>query len=148
MSFMAATAGLVAFTALDVFRLHLLGRPLFAASLGGMLLFIGGNWIITSVLRTNAFAWIVVRHQAERGHTVVNTGVYRVVRHPMYAGLIPTQVGMCLWLQSYAAALLAVVPIGILVARIVLEERLLGGELEGYDAYMAKVRYRLIPGVW
>jgi protein-S-isoprenylcysteine O-methyltransferase Ste14 len=100
------------------------------------------------LLISNAFASTVVRYQAERGHTVVNTGIYRVVRHPMYAGLIPTLVGMCLWLQSYAAALLVVVPIGILVARIVLEERLLGKELGGYDTYVANVRYRLIPGVW
>lgn len=147
-SFMAATGALVAFIALDVFRLHLLARPHFTVSLDGMLLFIGGNWIITTVLRTNAFATTVVRHQSERQHVVVTSGIYGIVRHPFYAGLIPTELGMCLWLQSYAAALLAIVPLGIIVVRIVLEERFLKRQLPGYAAYATRVRYRLIPGVW
>jgi protein-S-isoprenylcysteine O-methyltransferase Ste14 len=79
---------------------------------------------------------------------VVDSGVYGVVRHPLYAGTLPLMVGMPLWLESYAAALLAVVPIGTLVVRILIEERFLRRELKGYDAYMKKVRYRLIPYVW
>jgi protein-S-isoprenylcysteine O-methyltransferase Ste14 len=55
---------------------------------------------------------------------------------------------MPLWLESYAAAELAIVPIGTLVVRIGIEEGLLRRELKGYDAYTEKVRYRLIPLVW
>jgi protein-S-isoprenylcysteine O-methyltransferase Ste14 len=148
LSFMAAFAALIAFCPLDVFHLRLLPRPPAAVSVCGIVLFAAGWWIIAEVLRTNAFAVRVVRHQPERGHTLVDTGVYGVVRHPMYAGIIPVLIGMCLWLESYAGALLALVPIGILAARIVLEERFLRRTLPGYDAYTARVRWRLVPRLW
>jgi len=148
LSFMASFAALVAFCPLDVFRLRLLPRPPAAVSLAGLVLFAAGWWIIARVLRTNAFAVRVVRHQPERRQTLVDTGVYAVVRHPMYAGIIPVLVGMCLWLQSTAGALLALVPIAILAARIVLEERFLRRALPGYDAYTARVRWRLVPRLW
>jgi protein-S-isoprenylcysteine O-methyltransferase Ste14 len=147
-SFMATYAGLVAFASLDRFRFHLMERPPVVLSFTGLCLCVIGWWVIALVLKTNAFAATVVRHQEERHHAVVDTGVYRVVRHPMYAGLIPVLTGMSLWLESYASALLACVPIGILVLRIGLEERFLRRELRGYDAYAAKVRWRLIPGLW
>ena len=57
--------------------------------------------------------------------------------------------GLPLWLESYAAALLAIVPVAtILVLRILFEERFLRRELKGYNAYTERVRYRLIPFVW
>lgn len=146
--FMAAFAGLVAFNSLDLFRLRLMAEPSSIVSAGGLLMFVAGWWVVTVALRTNAFAATVVRHQNERRHTVIDTGVYSVVRHPMYAGLIPVMVGMCLWLGSYAAALMVTVPIGILILRLTIEERVLGQKLEGYGAYAAKVRSRLIPGIW
>jgi protein-S-isoprenylcysteine O-methyltransferase Ste14 len=71
-----------------------------------------------------------------------------VVRHPMYAGAVPLLVGMPLWLESYAAALLASVPIGTLVLRILVEKQFLRRALAGYDTYMERVRYRLIPLFW
>ena len=148
LSFMASFAALVAFCPLDVFHLRLLPRPPAAVSFAGIVLFAAGWWIIALVLRTNAFAVRVVRHQQERRHTLVDTGVYAVVRHPMYAGIIPVLVGMCLWLGSYAGALLAVVPVAILAVRIVLEERFLRQALPGYDAYTARVRWRLVPHLW
>ena len=148
LSFMATFAGLVAFCALDVWRLHLAGKPPVLVSAAGLLLFAAGWGIATHALRDNAFAAAVVRHQAEREHVVIDRGVYGVVRHPMYAALAPMVVGMGLWLESWAGTLLAVVPIAILVARIHLEEAFLRRELEGYDAYARRVRWRLIPGVW
>jgi protein-S-isoprenylcysteine O-methyltransferase Ste14 len=66
----------------------------------------------------------------------------------MYSGFVPMVVGPALWLQSYAAALLAILPIGVLAVRSLFEERFLKRELKGYDAYIQKVRYRLIPFVW
>jgi protein-S-isoprenylcysteine O-methyltransferase Ste14 len=148
LSFMASFAALIAFCSVDVFHLRLLPRPPAAISAAGIVLFAAGWWILALVLRTNPFAAREVRHQQERRHTLVDTGVYAVVRHPMYAGIIPVLVGMCLWLQSDAGALLAAVPIAILAARIVLEERFLRRTLDGYDAYTTRVRWRLVPGIW
>ena len=107
-----------------------------------VLLFAGGR-LVGLAMRENRFAAVVVRHQQERQHVVIDTGVYRVVRHPMYASLIPSLVGVALWLESYAGALVAVVPAGLLVVRILFEERFLKRELPGYDAYTQRVRYRL-----
>jgi protein-S-isoprenylcysteine O-methyltransferase Ste14 len=66
----------------------------------------------------------------------------------MYAGIFLFGVGMALWLESYAGAILALVPICLLAVRIVFEERFLRKELPGYDSYSERVRYRLIPFVW
>jgi len=63
---------------------------------------------------------------------VIESGVYGVVRHPMYAGAVLLMVGMPLWLESYAAALLASIPIGTLVVRILVEELFLRRALAGY----------------
>ena len=86
--------------------------------------------------------------QEERHQKVIDTGVYGVVKHPMYTGVIPLPVGTALWLESYAAVLLTSIPIGLLVLRILVEEKFLQRELKGYDAYIEKVRYRLIPLLW
>ena len=139
---------LIVFIPLDVFRFRLLGRPGLPVATLGLLLFVAGWAIIALALRANAFAAPVVRHQEERGHVVVDRGPYRVVRHPMYAGAIPVAVGMALWLGSYAAAMLAVAPIAVLVLRVRAEERFLRRELPGYDAYTQQVRWRLIPFIW
>lgn len=144
----AAFVGLLVFIPLDVFRFHLLAKPgPFVSSLG-LVLFVAGWTIMTFALRENAFAAPVVKHQRERQHTVIDSGVYGIVRHPMYAGAVPLLIGMPLWLESYAAAILASVPIGMIALRILIEEQFLRGELRGYDAYTKRVRYRLIPLLW
>ena len=136
------------FIPLDVFRFHLMARPGTVVSSLGLVLFVVGWWIMTVALRENAFAAPVVKHQEERRQTVIDSGVYGVVRHPMYAGAVLLLIGMPLWLESYAAAMLASLPIGALAVRILVEERFLRRELAGYDAYTERVRYRLIPFVW
>ncbi|MEZ0370930.1 MAG: isoprenylcysteine carboxylmethyltransferase family protein [Candidatus Sericytochromatia bacterium] len=145
---MASYAALVAFCAWDVHHLPLLAPPVPIVSGLGLLLFAAGWLMIARVLKTNAFAATVIRHQQDRGHTVVDTGVYSVVRHPMYASLFPVMAGLSLWLGSSAGALLSLVPMAILAARIVLEERFLKQKLAGYAEYTQKVRWRLIPGIW
>jgi protein-S-isoprenylcysteine O-methyltransferase Ste14 len=89
-----------------------------------------------------------VEIQKERGHQVVTTGPYRYVRHPMYAGAIV----LFLCIPLALGSLWALSPGGFLVVLIVvrtyLEDRTLHRELEGYDAYAQRVRYRLIPGIW
>ena len=140
--------GQIVFIPLDVFRFHLVPKPSGLVSLFGLALYVAGWWIMTLAMKVNPFAVPVVRLQEERHQRVIDTGIYAVVRHPMYAGFVPMVVGPALWLQSYAAALLAIVPIAVLALRSVFEERFLKRELKGYDTYTEKVRYRLIPFVW
>jgi protein-S-isoprenylcysteine O-methyltransferase Ste14 len=145
---LASFFSFIVLISLDVFRFHLLGKPGGVVSSLGLVLFIVGWVIISLSFRENAFAAPVVKHQEERQQKVIDTGVYGVVRHPMYAGAVLLLVGMALWLESYAAALLASVPSAIIALRIFFEERFLRRELEGYDAYTKRVRYRLIPFIW
>lgn len=146
--FIAEFLGVIVFIPLDVFRFHLMGKPGPVASSLGLLLFVAGWWIISLAFKENTFAAPVVKHQEERQQTVIDAGVYSIVRHPMYAGAALVLIGMPLWLESYAAALLASVPIGTLAVRILVEEQFLRRELKGYDAYTERVRYRLIPFLW
>jgi protein-S-isoprenylcysteine O-methyltransferase Ste14 len=139
---------LLVFTPLDVFRFHLMRKPGTLVSSFGLILFVAGWWIMTLALTENAFAAPVVKHQQERGQRVIESGVYGVVRHPMYAGAVLLMVATPLWLESYPAAMLASVPVATLVLRILVEEQFLGRELAGYDAYMDRVRCRLIPFLW
>jgi protein-S-isoprenylcysteine O-methyltransferase Ste14 len=148
MALLVAFLALVAFIPVDVFRLHLLPHPAALISALGLALFITGWFIISLAMKANTFAAPVVRHQAERQQTVVDSGVYHIVRHPMYAGAVLLLVGMPLWLNSYAATLLAVVPIVVLAVRIVFEEQFLRRELAGYGSYTERVRYRLVPYLW
>ena len=145
---LAAFLGILIVSSLDVFRFHLLRKPgVFLSSLGLGLVILGW-WVTYLALRENAFAALVVKRQEERHQRVVDTGVYSVVRHPMYAGGSLLLFGIPLWLESYAGALVACLAVAALVARIFLEERFLRRELPGYAAYADRVRYRLIPFVW
>jgi protein-S-isoprenylcysteine O-methyltransferase Ste14 len=146
--FLATFFGLIVSIPLDVFRFHLMGKPGTLVSSLGLALLIAGWWIAYLGLRENAFAALAVKHQEERRQTVIDTGVYSIVRHPMYAGGALLMVGIPLWLESYPAALLASVPIATVALRILFEERFLRRELKGYDAYTQRVRYRLIPFLW
>jgi protein-S-isoprenylcysteine O-methyltransferase Ste14 len=146
--FMATFAGLIAFAGADVWRLHLLAPLPSWTRVVGLVAFVVGRWIVYRALRANAFAVTVVRVQDERRHRVVRDGPYRLVRHPMYAGMVPAMAGMGLWLHSTAATLAAAIPTAFLVARIVLEERLLSARLPDYAQYTSAVRWRLLRGVW
>ena len=146
--FMATFAALIAFAGADVWRLQLLPElPRWTRPIG-LAAFVVGRWIVYRALRANAFAVTVVRVQDERGHRVVRAGPYGIIRHPMYAGLVPDMVGMGLWLHSTATAVAAAVPTAFLVVRIVLEERVLRARFPEYEEYAAAVRWRLVPGVW
>ena len=140
--------GLPVIAGLDAARWHALPRPGPLLSGAGLVLFALGWSIKGLALRANAFATAVVRLQRERAHAVADSGVYAVVRHPFYAADPLILVGLGLWLESYVAALSAVVPVALVVIRLRLEERFLRRELPGYDEYMMRVPYRLIPGIW
>jgi protein-S-isoprenylcysteine O-methyltransferase Ste14 len=147
-SFMATYAALIAFSAADVWRLHLLPPLPTVIRVVGLAAFVVGTGIVHNALRANAFAVTVVRLQDERGQVVAREGPYGIVRHPMYAGIVPVMVGIAAWLGSAAGMIAAAVPTAILCARIVLEERMLRGRLAGYEDYAQQVRWRLLPGVW
>jgi protein-S-isoprenylcysteine O-methyltransferase Ste14 len=147
-AFVVSYGASIVFIPLDVFRYHFLPEPNVVVSSLGLALVLFGWWIIMLVFKENTFAVPVVRHQPEREHKVVDTGVYSIVRHPMYAGIFLFQVGMALWLESYAGALATLLPFSLLAIRSVFEERFLRRELQGYEAYMRRVRYRMMPFVW
>ena len=140
--------GLPAVAGLDAFRWHALPRPAAWLAGLGLVLFALGWGLKGLALRANAFATAVVRLQRERAHAVVDSGVYAVVRHPFYAADPLILLGLGLWLESYVAALAAVVPMALVVVRLRLEERFLRRELPGYQEYTTRVPHRLIPGVW
>jgi len=96
----------------------------------------------------NRFFSSVVRIQTERGHVVCDTGPYRFVRHPGYAGNILALFGIVLALSSVWTLIPAAVATIISVIRTGLEDRTLQEELPGYQDYAQRVRYRLMPGVY
>ena len=147
-SCMAAYALVVAIDGYDANHFPVLGTPNAGISIVGLALVVLGWTLVMLTLRTNAYASTVVRHQVERGHRVIESGVYSVVRHPMYAGLIVAMIGMGLWLGTYAGAIATALPTVILAARILVEENVLRMNLAEYDSYRNRVRYRLMPGVW
>ena len=79
---------------------------------------------------------------------MVSTGPYRYVRHPMYSGFILFAFGTALLLGSWWGLAGALLLIGIVARRAVLEERTLRDELDGYCVYLTRVRYRLLPYLW
>jgi protein-S-isoprenylcysteine O-methyltransferase Ste14 len=99
-------------------------------------------------MRTNSFAAPVVKIQKDRGQTVITTGPYAVVRHPMYFGALFYIAGTSLVLGSWWG--LATVPILALLfgIRIGIEEQTLRTGLGGYDDYARRVRWRLVPLIW
>jgi protein-S-isoprenylcysteine O-methyltransferase Ste14 len=121
--------------------------PLAVELVGGICLIASWLFLFRS-FTDNTFLSPLVRIQTEREHRVVSTGVYGVVRHPMYLGAILMFVGAPL-LVGAATALGLGVGIGLLVAlRIVDEEKLLMVDLPGYSEYRERVRYRLVPLLW
>lgn len=120
----------------------------------GWLRWIGALGIFLSVygcrfvFRANSFAAPVVKIQSERGHTVSDSGPYAYVRHPMYAAALPFLAGLPLLLGSWWGLPGALLLAAGLAWRAVQEERLLARQLEGYAAYAARVRYRLVPYLW
>jgi len=96
----------------------------------------------------NPFFSTVVRIQAERGHRLVDQGPYRFVRHPGYAGAMAAHLVLPIALDSLWGLVPAVLGSVLLAARSVREERTLERELAGYSAYILRVRWRLLPGIW
>jgi protein-S-isoprenylcysteine O-methyltransferase Ste14 len=121
--------------------------PLWLIVLGFILISLGYAFAAWA-LAENRFFSSVVRIQTDRGHVVCDTGPYRVVRHPGYAGNIPPLVGIVLALGSVWTLVPAAVALIIAVIRTSLEDQTLQEELPGYRDYARRVHYRLIPGIY
>lgn len=117
-----------------------------AVSIAADVVVLLGYGIFFLVLHENRYASRVV--EVEQEQSVISSGPYAVVRHPMYVGVILMYVFSPLVLGSYWAMLPALLIIPLLAARIRNEEDVLARDLPGYTAYMQQVKYRLIPGVW
>ena len=138
----------LAFIPIDVFLLRLLPLPPLEVSVLGAVVLLAGYGVIWTTLFKNAFAAPIVLDQSERGQVLIDTGLYGLVRHPFYLGLLLYSMGLALWLESYASVLALLLPLVSLVARIKVEERALGETLAGYADYTSRVRYRLVPFIW
>jgi protein-S-isoprenylcysteine O-methyltransferase Ste14 len=114
----------------------------------GFVLFVVSTLFILWVFRENSFAAPVVKLQAERAQHVISTGPYAHVRHPMYSGMVLFFAGVPLLLGSWWGLAMLPLFIALFAVRIRIEERTLREGLPGYADYVARVRYRLLPGVW
>jgi protein-S-isoprenylcysteine O-methyltransferase Ste14 len=114
----------------------------------GLVMLVASTGYIMWVMHENSFAAPVVKVQRERGHRVIDTGPYAQVRHPMYSGTVLFFVGTPLLLGSWWGVVLAPVFVVLFAIRAGIEERALLAGLPGYADYTARVRYRLVPGIW
>jgi len=104
--------------------------------------------LTTWAMVANAFFSKIVRIQDDRGHAVATGGPYRYVRHPSYAGEIAFSLAVPVMLNSLWAFVPSVLLALLFIVRTALEDKTLQEELEGYEAYAQRVRYRLLPGIW
>lgn len=143
-----ATVGMYATAGLDSGRFH--WSPEFHPDLctAGVILTAAGQLVFLVAQKQNRFFSSTVRIQADRGHAVCDTGLYRVVRHPGYMGIIIQTLGFPLLFGS----LWSIIPSGAFIilniARAYFEDKTLKKELEGYSGFAEKTRYRLFPFIW
>lgn len=116
--------------------------------LAGGVAYLLGFALFSWAMISNAYFIAVVRIQTERGQRVCTSGPYQFVRHPGYFGAILQAFAAPLLLGSVWALIPGALAVLLMVVRTGLEDRMLRAELEGYEAYAQKVRYRLIPGLW
>jgi protein-S-isoprenylcysteine O-methyltransferase Ste14 len=114
----------------------------------GLFLFVLGGGLFIRAMGENPFFEKTVRIQYERDHHVIETGPYRIVRHPGYVGMIAWVLSFPLLFRSPWALLPAALTAICFVVRTALEDRTLYRKLPGYVDYTTRVRSRLVPGVW
>jgi protein-S-isoprenylcysteine O-methyltransferase Ste14 len=128
-------------------RAHASNIPL-ALQAAGLAMYLLSTAFIMWVFRANSFAAPVVKVQDARHHHVISSGPYAFVRHPMYSGTILFFVGVPLLLGSWWGVAIAPVFFLLFAIRTGIEERALVEGLPDYADYAARVRYRLVPGLW
>lgn len=121
--------------------------PLEIQALGGLLLVISFFFLYRS-FTDNPYLSPAVRIQSERKQTVIMTGVYGFVRHPMYLGNILIFIGSPMLVGTYDGVLVGIAFSVLMVLHVPGEEKMLKEELDGYLEYMKKVKYRIFPFIW
>lgn len=116
--------------------------------ISAMLMHLPGFALLSWVMKENTYLSQVVKIDKARGHQVITTGPYAVVRHPMYTIAMVLLFAIPVALGSRYALILAALLALLLIVRTYFEDRILLSELEGYPEYAKQTRYRLIPGVW
>jgi protein-S-isoprenylcysteine O-methyltransferase Ste14 len=137
----------ITFIALDARRFDLSHSPIWAQVVGAALV-IGAFWGWVGVLRANRYAATTIKLQGGRGQTVISTGPYAIVRHPMYAYAVLLILGTPLLLGSMWGLLGVAFAMPLLAARAFGEEELLMNGLQGYRDYADRVQFRLVPWIW
>jgi protein-S-isoprenylcysteine O-methyltransferase Ste14 len=122
--------------------------PLALQLAGAVVAVLGQDVLLTWSMAVNAFFAQTVRIQEERGQTVATGGPYRYVRHPGYVASILFEIATPLMLGSVWAFIPAGLIVLLSIVRTALEDKTLLEELDGYKEYAARVRYRLLPGIW
>jgi protein-S-isoprenylcysteine O-methyltransferase Ste14 len=145
--FFPAMLGIIPVAALDDGQFHWFPLAWWVSGIG-YVLFLAGMGIILWAEAVNKFCEQTVRIQTERGHKVIDTGLYAIVRHPGYVGGLLLAMGMPLSLGSLWAMIPASLAFVLLILRTLLEDQTLQAELTGYKDYTKRVHYRLIPWVW
>ncbi len=133
--------------ALDAVRFGWSHVPVVVQVVGAIVL-LCSFYLFFAVFRENSYLSPVIRIQEDRGQTVISTGPYHFVRHPMYAAALLLFIGTPLLLGSWYGLIAALVLVIVMARRAVLEEQTLCAELQGYEVYMGQVKYRLVPYVW
>jgi len=133
--------------ALDAGRYRWTSLPLWL-QVAGLLLMIVGMQLVAWAMGQNPHFESTVRIQADQNHRVIESGPYRIVRHPGYVGAILLLIGMPLVLNSAWALLSAILSSISLVVRTRAEDHFLQKNLKGYREFTQRTRYRLVPGVW
>lgn len=146
MGYLVLLAMWLVFIPLDVFVLHLLPPVASWVSGLGLATAIGGLFVTHAAVWQNQFAAPTIHEQA--GQQVIDSGVYALIRHPLYAGNLMLFAGGALWLGSSAAALATVTQLAATLWRIRMEEAYLRKTLPDYADYARRVRGRLIPYVF
>lgn len=147
LSFLATIAMYIT-AGLDSGRYHWSPDFQWSLYLSGIILTVSGQLLFLIAQKQNKFFSSIMRIQNDRGHTVCETGLYKVVRHPAYLGSIIQATGFPLLMGS----LWSIIPISLLIIlsiiRTWLEDETLKKELKGYPEYVKKTRYRIIPYIW
>lgn len=117
-------------------------------NMAGVMVVLLGEIIFLMAQKQNRFFSSVMRIQKDRGHTVCDTGIYKIVRHPSYSGMILTAIGIPLILGSLWCYIPSAFSIFLTILRTSLEDKTLIRELDGYREYTLKTPSRLIPCIW
>ncbi|MFB0518466.1 MAG: isoprenylcysteine carboxylmethyltransferase family protein [Acidobacteriota bacterium] len=140
-------AGTLIVAGLDV-RFGWSPQPILAIQLVALVFVALGFGLVSWAMASNKFFSSVVRIQKDRGHTVVTSGPYQYVRHPGYVGALTYSLATPLLLGSLWALIPTAFIMFMVIIRTVMEDKTLLNELDGYQDYARRVRYRLLPGLW